>query len=70
MEGFREVDRELFVTLTQSYERFFGKTVEKYFIHNDWNYVDSFYAKNDEDAIKEFRDRISKGELERDYKII
>ena len=70
MNDFREVDRQCFVALNQGYERFFGRPVVKYFIHNDCNYVDSFYANNDEDAIKEFRDRIAKGELERDYKII
>jgi len=67
---FREVDRQCFVALNQGYERLFGQKVEKYFIHNDCNYVDSFYADNDEDAIKEFRDRIAKHELARDYKII
>lgn len=70
MNDFREVDRQCFVTLSQGYERFFGQKVEKYYIHNDCNYVDSFYADNDEAAIKEFRDRIEKGELEREHKII
>ena len=50
MVDWREVDRELFVALSE----FKGM----YYIHNDWNYVDEFYAKNDKDAIKEFRDRI------------
>ena len=58
----REVDRELFVALRE----YKGM----YYIHNDWNYVDEFYAPNDEDAIKEFRDRIAKHELKRDYKVI
>ena len=58
----RVVDRELFVALREH--------KGMYYIHNDWNYVDEFYASNDEDAIKEFRDRIEKHELERDYKII
>ena len=70
MEGFREIDRQCFVALNQGYERIFGRPVVKYYIHNDCNYVDSFYADNDDEARKEFRDRIEKGELERGYKII
>lgn len=58
----REVDRELFVALRENNGM--------YYIHNDWNYVDEFYASSDEEAIKEFRDRIAKHELARDYKII
>ena len=62
MVDWREVDRELFVALRE----FKGM----YYIHNDWNYVDEFYAISDERAIREFRDRIAKGELKRDYKVI
>lgn len=58
----REIDRELFVALRENNGM--------YYIHNDWNYVDEFHASSDEDAIKEFRDRIAKHELARDYKII
>ena len=66
----REVDRELFVALRATKVRLCGQLVDKYVIHNDWNYVAEFYAYNDEEAIKEFRDRIEKHELDRDYKII
>lgn len=66
----REVDRKLFVTLRAATVKVFGHLVEKYFIHNDWNYVAEFYANSDEDAIKEFRDRIEKKELDREKTII
>ena len=62
----REVDRHCFVTLRAAKIRVFGRPVEKYFIHNDWNYVDEFYADNDEAAIAEFRDRLAKNELVRE----
>ena len=62
----REVDREMFVALRASKIKVFGRPVEKYFIHNDWNYVDEFYADNDEAAIAEFRDRLAKNEFVRE----
>ena len=62
----REVDRQCFVALRAAKVRVFGRPVEKYFIHNDWNYVDEFYADNDEAAIAEFRDRLAKNELVRE----
>ena len=51
----REVDRQYFVTLSAAKVRVFGRLVEKYFIHNDWNYVDEFYADNDEAAIEDLQ---------------
>jgi hypothetical protein len=58
--GMVELDRELFVTLMRD-----DPTKYIYYIHNDCNFVDKFYAENDANAIKEFRDRIEKHELER-----
>ena len=54
----KEIDRELFVTLYRD-----DPTRYMYYILNDLNFVDKFYAENDEKAIAEFRDRIDKNEL-------
>ena len=48
--GLEVIERNLFVTLSKD-----GKGM--YFIHNDWNYVDKFYADSDEEAIRKFRER-------------
>ena len=61
----KELDREVFVALFRD-----EPSKHMYYITNDLNPVDRFHAFCDEDAIREFRDRIEKGELERDYKII
>lgn len=54
----KEIDRELFVTLHRD-----DPTKYMYYILNDLNFVDKFYAENDEKAIEEFRDRIKNNQL-------
>lgn len=44
-----EIARKLFVTLNK--EKYI------YYVLNDQNFVDKFYAKNDEEAIKIFEER-------------
>ena len=61
----REVDRELFVVLYRD-----EPTRHMYYITNDQMPVDRYYADNDEDAIREFHDRLEKKELDREYTII
>ncbi len=53
-----EIARQLFVTLQRD-----DPTKYMYYILNDLNFVDKFYAENDEKAIEEFRDRIKNNQL-------
>ena len=53
-----EIDRELFVTLERD-----NPTKYMYYILNDQNFVDKFYAEDDEKAKAEFRDRLAQHEL-------
>lgn len=55
-----EIDRELFVTLERD-----NPTRHMYYILNDQNFVDKFYAEDDEKAKAEFRDRLAQNELVR-----
>lgn len=55
-----EIDRELFVTLERD-----NPTKYMYYILNDQNFVDKFYAEDDEKAEAEFRDRLAQHELVR-----
>lgn len=48
--GMEIIERNLFVTLSKDRNGM-------YFIHNDWNYVDKFYADSDEEAKRKFRER-------------
>lgn len=58
----KEIDRELFVSLNEENHM--------YYILNDGNFVDKYFAPSTDKAIEEFRDRLAKHELERDTKVI
>ena len=53
------IDRKLFITLEKD-----NMIVNNYIILNDKNYVTSFEAKNDEEAIKYFRSNKWKGDVD------
>ena len=63
--GDRIVYRQLFSTLVVDYEPKQSKSEYlsykgRYLILNDLNYVDDIYAKNDEDAIKQYKEYLQK----------
>ena len=48
-----EIDRILFVTLSRDIDGM-------YYVHNDWNYVEKFYAESDRKAKERFRSKYGK----------
>ncbi len=51
MYGCKEIDRQLFVTLERDTRR-----QNHYFVFNDMNKVDDFWADNDRDAMEIFHE--------------
>ena len=51
-----EIDRIIFVTLSAD------RKYHMYYVHNDWNYVEKFYAESDNKAKEIFRSKYGERE--------